>query len=279
MRYLILCLLFFCGPAMAEATVRYIANAGLLVRDGNSKILFDPLFDNDYGQYYLPPDDIREAILAGIAPFDDIDAVFISHAHSDHFSAADYADVAEATDGCKAVRTSQVADSLKEAANGGYAEVFDRITGLTLNRGDPPVSLEEGKLSIEAINISHSGWPDRWAELNNLAFRVTLADGNTVLHLGDADTRDEHYALQPDHWTSRQVDTAFPPYWYFLSSAGRQILDERLNPAQSIGVHVPKDIPRDRQGRPQGLRDVDLFTTQAKHVLLARIRASLIFSC
>jgi hypothetical protein len=123
------------------------------------------------------------------------------------------------------------------------------------------VSFARGKLTIEAINISHSGWPDRWAELNNLAFRVTLADGNTVLHLGDADARDEHYALQPHHWSSRRVDTAFPPYWYFRSSAGRQILDERLNPAQSIGVHVPKDIPRDRQDRPQGLRDVDLFTT------------------
>ena len=261
MRYLTLFLLLSCGPAMAEATVQYIANAGLLVSDGNSKILFDPLFDNDYGQYYLPPEDIRKTILAGTAPFDNVDAVFISHAHSDHFSAADMLTLLRQQTGVRLYGSSQVADSLKDAANGGYAEVFERVTGLALDRGDPPVSLEQGSLKIDAINISHAGWPERWAELNNLAFRVTLADGNTVLHLGDADTRDEHYALQPDHWTRRRADIAFPPYWYFQSSAGRQILDERVNPVQSIGVHVPKDVPRSRRYRPQGLRDVDLFTT------------------
>lgn len=261
MRYLALFVLFFCGPAMAETTVQYIANAGLLVWDGNSKILFDPLFDNDYGQYYLPPEDIRNAILAGTAPFDDVDAVFISHAHSDHFSAADMLTLLRQQSDIRLYGSSQVADSLRDAANGGYAEVFERVTGLALDRGDPPVLLEQGLLRIDAINISHAGWPDRWAELSNLAFRVTLADGSTVLHLGDADPRDEHYALQPDHWTRRRTDMAFPPYWYFQSAAGRQILDERLNPAQSIGVHVPKNIPRDRYDRPQGLRDVDLFTS------------------
>jgi L-ascorbate metabolism protein UlaG (beta-lactamase superfamily) len=261
MRVLSVLILLACGPVVAETTVQYIANAGLLVSDGDSKILFDPLFDDDYGQYYLPPDDVREAILGGDAPFDEVSAVFVSHMHPDHFSAADILILLRQQPAMWLYGSSQVADRLKDAANDGYAEVFDRVVGLSLVRGDPAASLQLGSISIEAIRIPHSGWPGRWAELSNIAFRVTLAEGVTVLHLGDADVRDEHYALQPDHWTSRSIDAAFPPYWYFQSTAGRQILEQRLKPVRSIGVHVPKNVPIDPQDRPRGLRDVELLTT------------------
>lgn len=260
MHYIYLLLLLMAGPAFAEVTVHYIANAGLLIDSGNSKVLFDPLFDNDYGQYYLPPAEVRAAILAGKAPFNDIDAVFVSHVHADHFSAADILTLLRQQTRMRLYGSDQVADALRSAASGGYSEVFDRVTSISLARGDAPLTYTQESISVETTNIPHSGWPGRRADIMNLAFRVTLADGTTVLHLGDADVRDEHYALQAQHWASRDTDVAFPPYWYFMSPHGRQILQQRLRAMQSIGVHVPKNVPQALQQRPQDLRDVDLLT-------------------
>jgi len=261
MRYFCLLLLLITGPASAEIKVHYIANAGLLIDSGNSKVLFDPLFDNDYGQYYLPPADIRAAILSGNAPFDNIDAVFVSHVHADHFSATDLLTLLRQQTRMRLYGSEQVTDALRSAASGGYSEVFDRVTRITLARGEAPLTYTQGSISVEASNIPHSGWPGRRVDIMNLAFRVTLGDGTTVLHLGDADVRDEHYALQSRHWASRQTDVAFPPYWYLSSPDGRQILEQRLQAARSVGVHVPRSVPRTPQQRPPDLRDVDLLTT------------------
>ena len=73
----------------AGTDVMYLANEGVMVSRGDTRILFDPLFNESFGQYQLVPDTMRAAILAGEAPFDGIDAVFISHYHDDHFSVPD----------------------------------------------------------------------------------------------------------------------------------------------------------------------------------------------
>ena len=75
------------GTEHAEAI--FIANEGVMVAAGKTKILFDPLFHNAYGQYRLPSEEMRAAMMAGSPPFDNVDVVFISHAHSDHFDAQD----------------------------------------------------------------------------------------------------------------------------------------------------------------------------------------------
>ena len=260
MRIAALLLACCCCIARAEVNVQYIANAGVLVSGDESKILFDPLFDNDYGQYYLPPGEVRAAILSGLAPFDNVNAVFISHAHSDHFVSSDILVLLRQQPQLRLYGSAQVAAALRESAEGGYAEVFDRVTSISLAHGDSPVSITQGELKIDAARIPHSGWPDRMSNVENIAFRVSLHDGTTVLHLGDADVSDTHYAPDADYWHESRPDVAFPPYWYFLSSTGRRIINDRLRPALAIGVHVPKSVPVRPASRQEGLRDVTLFT-------------------
>ena len=72
-----------------ESSVQYLANEGVMVTHGETSILFDPLFNNSYGQYQLVPREMREAIMTGAPPYDSVDAVFVSHYHEDHFSAED----------------------------------------------------------------------------------------------------------------------------------------------------------------------------------------------
>jgi L-ascorbate metabolism protein UlaG (beta-lactamase superfamily) len=75
-------------PTVAEdSTPRavYIANMGVMIERGETKIVFDPLFNNDYGIYEPVPANTRAALLEGIEPWNGIDAIFISHHHGDHF--------------------------------------------------------------------------------------------------------------------------------------------------------------------------------------------------
>ncbi len=66
-------------------SAHYLANAGVMIARGETKILFDPFFRNDYGQYDLVPEEMEAALFAGTLPWDGIDAIFISHHHGDHY--------------------------------------------------------------------------------------------------------------------------------------------------------------------------------------------------
>ncbi|MBT8099395.1 MAG: MBL fold metallo-hydrolase, partial [Gammaproteobacteria bacterium] len=183
----------------------------------------------------------------------------ISHYHDDHFAPQDVLDYLHNNEAVLLFAPAQAVQALQNIA-AEDDDVFQRITPVYLEAGDTPQQFERANLLIEVVRIPHSGWPERRLDVENLAWRVTLDDGPTVLHLGDADTRDVHYAHAPDYWRKRKPDLAFPPYWYFLSSSGRQVLEQRLQPTHAIGIHVPASVPTDAGERDEGLREVDLFT-------------------
>jgi hypothetical protein len=148
---------------------------------------------------------------------------------------------------------------MRRIADDGGGDVFDRVTEIALAYKDAPVTIDAGDLLIEAVRIPHSGWPERQLDVENIAYRVTLDETTTVLHLGDADTKDVHFAHDAEHWDRRHTHVAFPPYWYFLSEDGRKVLDGRLKPGHAIGVHVPVEISSGPDARPADLDGYDLF--------------------
>ena len=241
--------------ASADGKVMYLANEGLMVQAGDSKVLFDPIFRNSYDTYQLVPPEIEDNLLAGEAPFDGINAVFVSHYHGDHFSAGDMLDYLRKNTNVTLYAPAQATESLIYFAKDEETDLLARIVGMDINYGDPAVEMTVGEISLEAFHIPHSGWPDRRPEVQNIAFRVTLGD-ITVLHMGDADTRDEHFAIDGERWAARHIDAAFPPYWYFTSEKGLAVLEGRLKPGMAVGVHVPIKLdPR----YSDGLDEVDLF--------------------
>ena len=78
--------------AASAATAHYMANEGLMVVQGETKVVFDPLFRNSYGQYQLLPKHMEEALFAGEPPFDGIDAIFVSHIMAITFHLQTYCD-------------------------------------------------------------------------------------------------------------------------------------------------------------------------------------------
>jgi len=244
------------GSGRSIATVWYLANEGVLVSAGDSKIAFDPLFRRGYDQYQLLPLELERALFAGEAPFQGLDAVFICHYHEDHFSPIDLRRLLQERPGVRLYAPAQAVATMNLEAGG--AAIRDRIIPVDISDGDPPFSVETGTLRVEAVRIPHAGWPDRNRDVQNLAWRVTLDGAATVVHLGDADAREVHFARHADYWKARPPQMAFPPYWFFYGE-GPRVLEERIAPGHAVGIHVPTDMPRRAEDRPEELRGRDLF--------------------
>lgn len=241
--------------AQSTSSVQYLANEGVMVTHDQSKILFDPLFDNGYDRYQMVPADMRSAIMQGNAPYDGVDAVFVSHHHGDHFSATDILALLRAQSEVRIYAPMQAVTAMRALATAADNDLFERVVGLDLDYGDAPVSMQYGDIRIEAVHIPHSGWPTARTDVQNIAFRITLKEVGTVVHLGDADARIVHFSNDAEFWEAQQTDLALPPYWFFASDDGNEILEDRINADVSIGIHVPdsfsggNDIPAEYQGK------------------------------
>lgn len=261
----LLFLLFTAGVVQAEspgssAVASYLANEGLMVVQDETKVVFDPLFRNSYGQYQLLPKPMEEALFAGEPPYDGIDAVFISHHHEDHFSPADILRLLKQQHGIHLYAPAQAVTALRKVAGAEDGPVFDRVTAVDLAYKDTPVTLKMKGLVIEAVRIPHSGWPASRLDVENISWRVTLNESTTVLHMGDADPNDIHFERDAAYWDKRHTNMAFPPYWFFSSTYGPGILENRIKPGHAVGVHVPVSISKTPSLRPPELRHHDLFT-------------------
>ena len=259
---LFLCCLWSSGytDETQSSRAHYLANAGVVIERGQFKIAFDPLFRNDYGFYERVPANIETALFAGTAPWDGINAVFISHYHEDHFDPALILKLLNVQATIELYAPEQAADAVRALVADPDDAVLKRVHGLDLNYGAAPIDIELGALLIEAIRIPHSGWPSRFKNVENIVFRVTLDNDTTVMHFGDSDPNDVHFAQDPEHWQERHTHFAMPPYWFFLSDGGRHILEDRIDASHTVGVHVPKEVPDDAESRPEELKDFDLFT-------------------
>jgi len=221
---------------LSKAT--YLGNEGVMIESSGKKVLFDPFFHNVFNTYQAVPETIREAIFSNQAPYDNIDAIFISHAHGDHFSAHDLVKYLDLHPNTHLVASQQAINQLTK----DLMENTKQVHAIELAYQDAAQSDTVAGIKFDVVRIPHAGWPQR-AEISNLVFRVTLSESVTVIHMGDADPNDEHFKPLINHWNQQSTDMAFPPYWFFLSGSGKFILSERINAKESVGVHVPVKIP------------------------------------
>ena len=251
------------GTALADGNhpvrAHYLANAGVMVVQGSSKVLFDPFFRNDYGVYDLVPSELEEAIFMGATPWEGIDAIFISHHHDDHFDPALLVAYLERWPDVQMFAPQQAVDLLLTSETNVSESALSRINGISFADPEDTFEVSANGLRIEAVRVAHAGWPSRNTEVHNLAFRVTLGPNATVVHLGDADKGKEHYEPHREYWAARKTRLAFAPVWLFLTEPGKHVLDEYVDAQHAIGIHVDHRVPDDYEDRPERFQAIDLF--------------------
>ena len=228
-----------------KSEAQYIANEAVLITHGETKIMFDPLPLSGFGVYPEPsPADIAK-MMSGQGEYEGVDAVFISHAHRDHFSAVAMITYLTNNPDVRLVAPKQALDMMQADANWDEG-LLSRMTILNMEADDTPKTITIGDITATAVRIPHAGWPaPARAAVQNMVYRVTLGDGATIIHMGDADPRRQHFIPHKAHWQAKRTDTAFPPYWFLTSPQGRNILSDDMNVAKSIGIHVPLEVPTD----------------------------------
>ncbi|WP_300531481.1 MBL fold metallo-hydrolase [Maricaulis sp.] len=222
------------------ATAHFLANEAVLIEAGETKILFDPLFTNSYNTYPLVDPQTKAALMAGEAPFDGIDAVFVSHVHGDHFDAEEMNAYLAAHRDVILVAPFQARLDMRQAA--GWSETFEaRLRIMPFVAEPQALSLAGGAIEVTAVHIPHAGGAQR-AHIQNMAYRVTLNTEATVMHLGDATPDTPIYDTHAAHFEARRTDRAFPPYWLIGRWGGNETR-ARLNADEITGIHLPMLAP------------------------------------
>ncbi len=233
-----------------EPVATSILNAGVMaqlgVADAQAKFLFDPLYDDHFGTLEPLDEALIERIVNGEEPYDGVTAVFVSHAHGDHFSASQFNRLMAAQGEIQLVAPVQAIDRMRTDA--GWDPVFaTRITGISLENGEQSQPLEIAGVQIEAFRSPHTGWPDRHADVHNITYRVSAASSSgayhRVMHFGDADPSRKHFTDHGEFLGAARTGLAIVPYWHFGTANPDALFDETFNAQEAVGMHVPVSPP------------------------------------
>lgn len=245
------------APALSPAddgragTVTAILNAGVITEmgggaDGVVKFLFDPLYDDHYGTLAVPTPEIFEAIVSGAPPYDQVSAVFITHAHGDHLSERHTIRMMETRPELLLIAPEQVFEQLRSEP-GWRAEFEERITSITLQNGEASDAFTIAGATIEAFQTPHNGWPERHSHIDNLTFRVSIpaAEGQTarIMHMGDADPDTQHFEALESLLQASRTGVAVVPFWHYREEDFDVLLNETFNAQEAVAVHVPVKTP------------------------------------
>lgn len=226
------------GAASAHDFSRatYLGNAGVMVARGETKVLFDAFYQDNYGDYASVPAAMRDAMMAGVAPYDGIDAVFVSHIHGDHFLPERMIAFLRAQGGVVLFAPEQARLAMLAAGVADDDPILKRVRAIDMAPEDKARRFKIGAIDIDVVSVLHAG---DLKDVQNYSWRVTLDDKTTVIHFGDAGSVVANFERHKEHFAAKKHDAAFPPYWWYMEESGRQILDTHIDAGRTIGVHVP----------------------------------------
>jgi L-ascorbate metabolism protein UlaG (beta-lactamase superfamily) len=252
--FLFAALLLFTFKVQAQKlTITYIANEGVLIESGDKKVMIDALFDKYYEDYLHPTEDMLEKMIAGKAPYDDVDLLLSTHIHRDHFAPTVTGRFLKSHPETKLISSAQLAKSIADDYAEG-ASVADQVEGIA--RDTQVHEREVNGMKVTAFFIFHSGSSQpRMRQIENMGYLIEI-NGTRILHLGDSDMNPERFAAL--NLQSISVDIALVPYWYMADETGVKIINENIQPKHLLGIHFPK------AGSPMALEQISKNFPEAK---------------
>ncbi|MDD4051413.1 MAG: MBL fold metallo-hydrolase [candidate division Zixibacteria bacterium] len=262
-----LLLVIFLGAACgrsdqpAPLTVTYVANTGFLIECGGKKILIDALFGGfEADWYHVPPGGIVDLMTAARPPFDNVDIIAVTHAHTDHFNARMVTDHLVNNRRGILVCPAQAAQALETDPR--YHDVKDRIRIMAARR-DSTAELTVAGVEIKALGTPHEHSADSHRDVEHLEYLFTVG-GRVIYHTGDGEMNDVR-RYQAYGFGEKPIDLAFVCWW----DAGdrltfrQQLIHDIIRPERVILMHMLPNRPP--IGNPERQQTV------AKEVILPQL--------
>jgi len=230
--------IFFSLVAQAHeinSELEYMANEGVLFSHGENSVIFDSFYsDSINGTYLLLEKDTQESVLAAKPPYQNIKLAFVSHVHGDHFSTEPTLEYLRTHSSVRLLAPGQVIDALTKA---GADDVKRQLLRVEVSPGETPVDVPVKGFKIKVAAVPHIG--DKFKDVENLIFRVSIENSPTIAHLGDAAPENHWYPFLKDFFLP--VDVALVPLWFITMDEGKEIVSEYIYGSHVIGIHLPSE--------------------------------------
>ena len=220
----------------APLALTYVANEGVLVSSGSSKVLIDALFDKPTPEYRAPSPDVLAEIMKGEAPFDRVDVVVVTHNHPDHFDAPLAVRYMATVPGPLLVAPADAVAEMQKQAD--WARIEPRVVPLEIAVGETARRDLKG-VRLTAFRTLHSG--DRESPMN-LMYLLEL-NGWRAFHEGDPTGRCN--AFGGFGVGSPPIDVALVHFWYPLEPNCARFLQQDLKPDHIALMHLPLRLEGD----------------------------------
>lgn len=219
--------------------VLYICNAGVLIESNGKKILFDCFAENSRTIYRDIAPARLKALLQGAPPFDNIDALCITHLHPDHCNADTLNIFVRHFPDVPVVCGPETAAALRTRAHGAGTVI---VTDPTMGNA---VTVRVADMDVVAVNTLHEG--NRYAGVENLSFILPLE--HTVIHPGDATSSEANLLALSAAYKKGEgfPDTLLlAPFPYLTLPAAYARVRRILDPTHFLTLHLP--VPEQDQG-------------------------------
>jgi len=236
------------GSSPSGVRVTYIGNSGFSVAIGGRHILIDAIFAGFAGDYQLPRN-VRQALVEGHSPFDDVDVILITHHHADHFDAPMVRRFMDKNPKTRLVSTAQVTAQL--------GDLGDRIITLAAVKGKPDQMNVEG-IQVKALYLPHSS-PVAAGKVEDINFGYFVeVDGFRFFHTGDCVPRLIDMTVPP--CPGKSIDAAFVGHFYFKDDpVNTKFIKEWIHAKYLFAAHYAYSGNVDRNKIKSLFPDVILF--------------------
>lgn len=225
-------LLLASGSLQADIVITQLANEGVILGDGTTRIMVDGMVVEPYSVYGGLPPEAAEAFSSASGAFAGIDLALASHRHHDHNQPHFACQFLLASKQTRFASSPQVLGLMRERCR-EFVTTSPRVLEIE-PQYDAPVELSEDEVKIKAFPLSHG--TRKYAKIQNYGHLIELG-GMTVLHIGDA-------AMDPTDFQRagmdrQEIDVVLIPFWFFQPGPGADVIDQYLDAPLKIAVHIP----------------------------------------
>lgn len=215
--------------------ITYIGNDGVMISDGEKKVIVDALPGNLSGWNPIA-NGVQPSIEGGTPPYDNIKAAMFTHAHSDHVSFTSVNTFLNANTSVALLAPPQVTAGI----NGSSSQIADLNLALHTHK-DTVIS----GIPIRIVRIKHF-IPQDGSNFNNVENYIFLIElgGKKILHIGDGDLSATNFSSLG--LENEGIDVALIPTFNFsgqLTTTNRDVLLSMVAPKNIIGLHLFSSTP------------------------------------